>query len=395
MFGSRRWRFNAASVSACILRGSLNYATVMGIICFRVKKIGSDNRLVAKNRKWYKWFCLISRIVMCGLYIQIYRNFMHVLNASHYTIILIFRVCIYIACAVFTLVIQFWYGERVVDLVNRFLRLFQRIHALPGCQDVGFGDKWVLILLLLKVISRIYESCYLIPVMMPLLDSYHISTTICDFYNTVNAAIILHFNFVAYLSIGIAYDRVNSFVRHELRQQLCELNSSHGFSVRRRKLKAVGHCLDECLAIYDEIAQVGNAYHRLFEFPLCIFLSYGFLSLATIAFIITLNLAEGIRLWLLTIQILLDILLLTTAVHIASSNSRVVQRLSLENYYVSVDKDWHMKLEMFLCRLNYNEFRVRPLGLFEVSNQLILVFMSGLATYLTYIIQYDMKSNPT
>ncbi|EDW15294.2 uncharacterized protein Dmoj_GI22858 [Drosophila mojavensis] len=350
----------------------------MGIICFRVNRIGSDNRLVAKNRKWYKWFCLISRIVM--------------------------------SCAVFTLVIQFWYGERVVDLVNRFLRLFQRIHALPGCQDVGFGDKWVLILLLLKVISRIYESCYLIPVMMPLLDSYHISTTICDFYNTVNASIILHFTFVAYLSIGTAYDQVNSFVRHELRQQLCELNSSHGFSVSRRKLKAVGHCLDECLAIYDEIAQLGNAYHRLFEFPLCIFLSYGFLSLATIAFIITLNLAEGIRLWLLTIQILLDILLLTTAVHIASSNSRNVQRLSLENYYVSVHKDWHMKvsliflvkmiylllsynqcavkaLEMFLCRLNYNEFRVRPLGLFEVSNQLILVFLSALATYLTYIIQ--------
>lgn len=46
---------------------------------------------------------------------------------------------------------------------------------------------------------------------------------------------------------------------------------------------------------------------------------------------------------------------------------------------------------MFLSRLNYKEFRVRPLGLFEVSNELILIYMSGLVTYLTYIIQYDMQ----
>lgn len=48
---------------------------------------------------------------------------------------------------------------------------------------------------------------------------------------------------------------------------------------------------------------------------------------------------------------------------------------------------------MFISRLNYHEFRVRPLGLFDVSNELILVFLSALVTYLTYIIQYGMQSN--
>ncbi|XP_030078655.1 putative gustatory receptor 93c [Drosophila hydei] len=393
MFGSRWWRVKASSVSATILRGSLMYATLMGIICFSVESDGIDGRLVARNRKWYKWFCLISRILMCGLYIQIYRHFIFFLNTSHFTIILVFRVCIYIACAIFTLVIQLWYGQRVVDLVNRFLRLFQRIHALPGCQDMGYGGKWVLGLLLLKGIGLVYESLYVIPSLISDMDNYFYLITICDFYNTANASIILHVNFVAYVSIGIIYDQVNSYVRHELRQQLSELNSSNGLPVSRRKLKAAGHCLDECLAIYEEVHQLGNTFHRLFEFPLCIFLLFGFLSIASIAFIIMLNLYMGMRLWLLAIKVALDVLLLTVAVHIASCNSRVVRRLSLESFYISDNKDWHIKLEMFLNRLNYYEFRVRPLGLFEVSNNLILVFMSGLVTYLTYIMQYDMQSN--
>ncbi|XP_030078656.1 putative gustatory receptor 93c [Drosophila hydei] len=371
MLGSRWSRASASALSASILRGALKYATFMGIICFSVKSEGINGRLVAKNRNRYKWFCLISRILMCGIYIQIYRHLMVLLNASHFTIIFVIRVCIYIACAVFTLVIQLWYGQRVVDLVNRFLRLFQRIHALPGYEDVDYGSKWFLTLLLLKMIGLMYESCYLIPALIFDFNVFFALTTICELYNTANASIILHIYFVAYLSIGIIYDKVNCYVRQELRQQLSDLKTINGIPVSRRKLKAAGQCLDECLEIYDAIPQV-------------------FLSLGSIAIFI-MKKRGGVSLWFMAIKMLLDILLLTVAVHIARSNSRVVRRLSLENYYVSEEKDWHMKLEMFLSRLNYNEFRVRPLGLFEVSNELILVFMSALVTYLTYIIQYEMQ----
>lgn len=48
---------------------------------------------------------------------------------------------------------------------------------------------------------------------------------------------------------------------------------------------------------------------------------------------------------------------------------------------------------MFLSRLNFYEFRVRPLGLFEISNELILVYLSGLVTYITYIVQYGMQTH--
>lgn len=48
---------------------------------------------------------------------------------------------------------------------------------------------------------------------------------------------------------------------------------------------------------------------------------------------------------------------------------------------------------MFYNRLNYTEFSVRPLGLFEVSNELILVFLSALVSYLTYVMQYRMQAS--
>ncbi|EDW58680.1 putative gustatory receptor 93c [Drosophila virilis] len=386
MIGARR-RLRASSVSAGILRGGLRYATIMGIICFGVKWNRSERRLVAKDWPWYKWFCLLARILMCGLYYVLYNDFIFVLKVSHLKVIVIFRMLICMVCAVVTLLLQLWHGQRVLRVVNSFLRLYQRVEALPGCQDVGYGGRWALCLLLGKVICMLHELVYMIPPMLEELDFHFVLSTICDTYNTVNAAMIMHICFVGYLSLGIIYDRLNSYVRHELRQQLGEL----GDAVSRRQLEAAGHRLDECLAIYDELHQVGRSFHQLIEFPLCIILMFTFVSMALVAFFITLNQFDGISLWTMEGKMLLDILLLTLVVHGARSSSRVIRRLSLENYYVSEHKDWHMKLEMFLNRLNYNEFRVRPLGLFEVSNELILVFLSGLVTYLTYILQYSVQ----
>lgn len=63
------------------------------------------------------------------------------------------------------------------------------------------------------------------------------------------------------------------------------------------------------------------------------------------------------------------------------------------DYGTTFSSSFLLQLEMFLSRLNFYEFRVRPLGLFEISNELILVFLSGLITYLTYILQYGMQSH--
>ncbi|KAH8331866.1 hypothetical protein KR074_010050, partial [Drosophila pseudoananassae] len=45
-----------------------------------------------------------------------------------------------------------------------------------------------------------------------------------------------------------------------------------------------------------------------------------------------------------------------------------------------------MKMDLFLGRLLHQELRVYPLGLFEVSNELTLFFLSAMITFVTFLI---------
>ncbi|EDV92660.1 GH18712 [Drosophila grimshawi] len=385
MFGSR-WRLSASSVSSIILRTIFNYGIFMGIICFCVKNNGTDGRLVAHKLHRYRWFCLLMRIKLISYYVALPISFIDVLKIPHLKIIICSRLLICLICAIVTMVMQLWHEEQVLRVVNRFLRLFWRVKMLPSYHDVGFGDKWLL--LVVKVFCLLYELCYKAPEVIDEHNIYFALGVLCELYNLVNAAVIYHVCFVAYLSIGLLYDKVNGYVRNELRQQLKVIANGH---ISRRQLKEAGIRMDECLAIYDEIHQVGNTFNRLFELPFCISLIFGLLGLALVIFFIMFNVDRAISLWFLGLKILLDILLLTLSVHGAKNSSLVVRRLSLENYYVGENKEWHMKMEMFLNRLNYHEFRVCPFGLFEVSNELILMFLSSLVTYFIYILQNGIQ----
>lgn len=62
-----------------------------------------------------------------------------------------------------------------------------------------------------------------------------------------------------------------------------------------------------------------------------------------------------------------------------------LQHITLNSFENLSFPSFSLQIEMFLSRLNFYEFRVRPLGLFEVSNELLLVYFSAVVTYLTYI----------
>ncbi|XP_017967763.1 putative gustatory receptor 93c [Drosophila navojoa] len=392
MFGRRR-QLSASSLSANILHVGFRYATFLGIICFGIEGNRTDGCLVAQNRFWYKWFCLLTRLLICVIYGYLSLDYIFTLDNSHLIILSWIRLVCCLICAFVTLTMQFWFGQHVLRVVNSYLRLFRKVNALPGSQASGFGGRRELSLLIFKMICLINEVFCELPELFDGLSIRLFVTILCDLYVTTNATMIGHLCFVGYLSVGALYARVNHYVRHELRRQLQGLEQPTGCEVSRGQLRAAGCRLDQCLAIYDDIQRVGSAFHRLMELPLCLILLFAFLSMTLVSYFIMLQRFRNVALWLLVARLFFDVVLLTLAIHGASSSSRVVRRLSLDNCYVTERNDWHMKLEMFLGRLNFFEFRVRPLGLFEISNELILVFLSGLVTYLTYIIQYGMQSN--
>ncbi|EDV92661.1 GH18711 [Drosophila grimshawi] len=385
---------SASTLSASILRATFRYATFMGFIFFGIKGNRTDGCLVAQNRYRYKGFCILSRILVCVLYGYLsIVDILWVLDNTHLTILACIRLGCNIICAFVILMMQFWFGQRVLRLVNCYFRLFRKVNALPGCEDVGFGGRRELTLLFFKVICLLSQIFCELPQLYSQFSLEACIEVICETYTDVGGSMIGHMCFVGYLSIGALYAQLNRYVRHELRRQLRSLEQPNGCQAGRRELKAAGCRLDECLSIYVEIERVGSAFHRLMEIPLCLILMFSFLSMAVVSYYIMLNKFRDFSLWLLVIRLFVDVVLLTLAIHGACSSSRVVRRLSLENCYVSERNDWHMKMEMFLSRLNLYEFRVCPLGLFEISNELILVFLSGLVTYLTYILQYSMQTN--
>ncbi|XP_016959706.1 putative gustatory receptor 93c [Drosophila biarmipes] len=383
-------------VSSAILVCSYHYARLLGVVCFDIGQRTSDKSLVGRNRYRFKWYCLSLRLVsatsvccFCAPYVaEIVDPYERMLQCLRLSASLICGICI--------IAVQIGYEKELLRMINSFLRLFQRVRRLSSLKRIGFGGKREFFLLLIKFICLVYELyCELCQ-----LGSLHTYlswvTMLFEIILEVGSLMIIHIGFFGYLSIAALYSEINRFVRVELRRQLRSLERPGGGPVSRRQLRIVENRLDECISVYDEIERVGRLFHRLLEIPVLIILVGKIFATTVLSYEVIIR-AElypsKAGMWGLVVKSFADVILLTLAVHEAVSSSRVVRRLSLENCPISDYKEWHVKWEMFLSRLNFFEFRVRPLGLFEVSNEVILLFLSSMITYFTYVVQYGMQTN--
>lgn len=339
MFGIRV-QVTASSLAARILRYACNFATLLGVVTFRLKCNRYDGRLVAQKCNWLKWISMLFRLLAFYLYWHTNASIIELLKISHLKILICVRMLCSFFCAVVFVVMQLCYEDQVILVVNSFLRLFRRVNALPGCDNKCYGGKRELILLMFGVLCQVYQCLYLLPTAIEGANITLSATILCETYSSVCAAMISHICFVAYLSVGALYDQVNHYVRDELRQQLLELKTARC----RSQLKAAGHRLDECLAIYDEIQRISSKFQRLFDAPLCFVLLFGFVTMALVAFYMLLDLYKNLGMWLFEFKMLLDLMLLTVSIQGAGNSSRVIRRLSLENYYVTERSDWHTKV---------------------------------------------------
>jgi len=156
---------------------------------------------------------------------------------------------------------------------------------------------------------------------------------------------------------------------------------------------------------------VSRSFQQLFDLPLFLSLAQSLLAMSMVSYHAILRRQYSFNLWGLVIKLLIDVVLLTMSVHSAVNGSRLIRRLSFENFYVTDSQSYHQKvspgaiilrikyntfpilqLELFLGRLQHQELRVFPLGLFEVSNELTLFFLSAMVTYLVFLVQYGMQS---
>ncbi|XP_044314508.1 putative gustatory receptor 93b [Drosophila rhopaloa] len=67
--------------------------------------------------------------------------------------------------------------------------------------------------------------------------------------------------------------------------------------------------------------------------------------------------------------------------------SKYIQDLTIELLFAAEQKEWNQTVEVFVTHLNLRKLRVRPLLLFDVSNELFLLIFAGVVNYLVFIMQ--------
>ncbi|XP_022221253.2 LOW QUALITY PROTEIN: putative gustatory receptor 93b, partial [Drosophila obscura] len=374
---------NAPRISAGLLRVCFYYATVFGVVTFRIGLRDDDCQLVACSRNGYKWLSMLIRVLGSCFYGYSYGAWADQYTDWYLRLFFGLRLVGCLVCSAIILVLQLCYEKRILHLINTFFALFRRLRRLTGTtlEEEGFGGSLELTLLSVKLLSLAFVFLAFRLQYSP----WVLLTMLCDLYTSIGTGMIVHFCFVGYLSIGVLYAALNRYVDQQLRSQLSSL-PHQGADVQAQAN------LDECLAIYECIHQVTRSFQQLFDLPLCLSLVQNLSAMAMVSYHAIMRREYHFSLWGLVLKLLIDVILLTLAVHVAVSGSRLVRRLSLENYAVGQTKSCHITLEIFLGRLNHQQLRVCPLGLFEVSNELTLFFLSAMVTYLTFLVQYGIQT---
>ncbi|KAH8248519.1 hypothetical protein KR032_000235, partial [Drosophila birchii] len=370
------------NLSAIILRWMFHLARYIGILCFKFKTTTDNQVAVQENCAWWKWSLAILRVGVLLLISFNYSVFIITVNDLLRKFLHILRMSLNIACCLCLLRLHLFQGTDCTNLVNRFLQVFQKVQRIFKSSRKGFGGKYEFVLFILTISGIIYELSFGIKLYLLKLCG------ITDIYIALSNKLLMLIGLAGYMALGLLYTDLNEYVSTELRSQLESLEEQP----TRQRLRKARRSLDKCLTLYQEVQSLTSMFQRIYNLPLLINLGQNCIKIALISYGTFIKLNISLQ-WLLTsISIeILNILLLTLSVQRTKLQFRTIRRLVLENCLLSENQEWHKTLEVFFTHLNLYEFRVRPLGLFDISNELLVDFISALITFLTVIIQYGMQ----
>ncbi|KAH8282302.1 hypothetical protein KR054_006794, partial [Drosophila jambulina] len=378
------FKMSVPQVAAAILRCMFHCARYFGVLCFRLKNTNNGQMTMEENGLWWKWSLAIFRVGCLCWRIFGYMKWIITISDLLRIFIHFIRMPLNAACCLCLLRLHLFQNTKCTQLVNGFLHLFQRVQRLFKGKRAGFGGTHELVILLLTLACPIYEGVFLFR--LHLFEEFFVNTFI-----SLSNKLIMHIAIVGYLAIGLLYADLNEFVRTELRSQLDVLEEQP----TRRNLRKARRTLDKCLALYVDIQSLTSRFQRIFDLPLV--LCFGRNCSSVVAVCLSIYIYHELSLtwlWLKISNEILCMLLLTLSVQRVAVQFGIIHTLTLENSYLSENKEWHTTLDVFYTHLNLHKFRVRPLGLVNISNEMLVVFLSALVTYITFIIQYGMQLEP-
>ncbi|KAH8293423.1 hypothetical protein KR054_000276, partial [Drosophila jambulina] len=370
-------------LSAGILVGFFRYFQLMGVVSFRL--IQSEDGYTVRNLNWLKKISAINRLVALGGFLYYLGTIMLTASNPIMQVLQGIRLVLSIPTSFLIMGYQFLRGPKIIQLVNRFLRLFRLVKTLSKSKRSGFGGRRELVLILLKVACFGHEVSY-----QWFMGSKHFSVLewLCNTYVISGSNIFLHIYCLAFLSLGVLCSEVNEYACTDLAAQLEDLNPP----ISRRKRRKARCQLENCLALYREIHAVNTAFQEFFEIPIVVALAHKILMVAAFGYrLIILPVFNSYWIWIILCKHILDLLLMTLSVQGVVDQFKVIRRLNLEVYPVCDLPEFHTMLEIFYTHLNLYQFRVRIWGLCDVSNELFIIYISALVTWMVFIAQYTMQ----
>ncbi|KAH8346596.1 hypothetical protein KR084_005925, partial [Drosophila pseudotakahashii] len=361
-------------VSAGILRGMFFIAKWTGLVFFRFKT-SKDNYLIIEdiwiNRLWWKWFTIILRLV--PLCVNVFTHCVWFMISEPMIVILhSSRLLITIFCYLSLLHLQIFHGEELISLVNHYIYLFRRVIRKP----TGFGGQWELFIILISLGCLIEEIGFLLGLLNWSLSSdkilYNLMTWAAFTYVSLASNIIIRTSLFWYLSLNVLYRNVAKKLSFELKVRKINNNQR----------------LKRTISLVKEISYVVTSLQNICNIYLLLSVVHTLLHIVVISYNMIVNLDFfDFSLTSVIIRILIDVFTLCLVVHETVKQFRCIRQLTLDMFFIDEHKDWNVTIEIFVTHLILNEFKVRPLGLFNISNELFLVIFSGINSYLILIIQ--------
>ncbi|XP_054727377.1 putative gustatory receptor 93c [Anastrepha obliqua] len=262
------------------------------------------------------------------------------------------------------------------------------------------GQQQFVFLLMINIFN-INEAAAL-TVLMDYTDWREVALASAKIYMESGLSISLYIVIFGYMSIGALFTSMNRYMREEFqpRAKCLDYVLRRKFNYRsqhyRRKLIRMTRELNECLSIYNDIYRAAESFHYNFRLHIFFALLYGFSALTIIMYSVlyTQAVTEIFELqgWVYCVKIFLEELIVILSAYSAVQSGIAANKLSLDSVYMGGNKEWNRSVEIFINRINLYEFKPNIFGLFDVSSDILLMFISGSVTYLTYILQNTILS---
>ncbi|KAH8331283.1 hypothetical protein KR067_013565, partial [Drosophila pandora] len=377
-------------IIAKILLLTFKFAQWMGLIVFNIK---GDT---VSNINWLVWLSAVIRLTTLCVVVVIYPVFILeqdlILKLFHAV-----RFFVFIYSSYFIVKLQLYQSSEIIKFVKRFLGLLRKTRLLSRENEFGFERRReYFLMIIINVFCFFYEPLYRLA-FRKLLSFKDVAIYGCFTYVILGTDFFYHFHILAYFFFGYLYSELNGYVHVSLKPQLRVVEPQlrvvePQLTLRaQRKLKRK---LKKCLHLHKEIFEVHKVFQRFFQYVTF----FSFLQKTLLVESIAYNLFIELKLRCFWHQIaigkhVLELFLLTHSVDIARDQFSMIRWIYSDIYTIGHFEELHIQLDMFYTRLNLYELRIRPWGLFDVSNQTFLLFMSALISWLVYLAQYNLLTN--